>query len=280
MSAETVSLCRFLYGIPLVLLGYIVSRHFWKYRNSFLRYFCVRSSFVCHTNGGEHLAGCSLSSKNFAVAVIYTKTEAIFTALLAFVLLFQNFLLCGMDWHLHYFSRTPLTSLQRKHWIFRSEKSFNTKAHYQGIASGFFFGISAAFVKYSFTFLEGNSSITKAVLPYWWRLLYVFLLLPCILETKMELLRFCKTKNTNAHWHLFRAWSFCGFFFHDIRGVCQNSGQIEFSLLGFSVSIVFKRKNLYEWNTLVWLLWRWEQHCFCLHKNLQKIELIIFYCFL
>lgn len=251
MSAETVSLCRFLYGIPLVLLGYIVSRHFFGNTEILSPLFFVCVLLLSVTQMVANILLVALfHQKNFAVAVIYTKTEAIFTALLAFVLLSEFPSLVGWIGIFTTFLGLLLTSFAKENIGYSAlKKSFQHKSSYQGIASGIFFGVSAALVKYSFTFLEGNSSITKAVFTLLMALIVqVFLLLPYVFwKRKMELFEILQKPKIPMLIGTFSGLgSFLWFFAFSMTYVAyvKTLGQIEF-LFGILVSIVFFKEKIY-----------------------------------
>lgn len=164
LSPETVSLCRFLYGIPLVAAAYIIGSYFFGDVNIIsINFFIWIFIFAASQIVANALLIALFHHKNFAVSITFIKSETIFTTIMAFVFLSEKLSIIEASGVIIAFTGLLITSFARQKASPEAvEKSLSYKGTYLGLLSGFFFAITAIAIKTAFTFLETDVTFMRS----------------------------------------------------------------------------------------------------------------------
>jgi len=251
-SSETVSLARFLYGIPIVLTGYFIGKYFYgSVEILSLQFFFWVFIFALTQIIANTLLIALFHQKNFAVSITYIKTETLFTALLAFLFLSEYLSFFGWLGVIIAFFGLVLASFAKEKIGFMALKnSLHQKSSYLGILSGFLFAIAVIAIKNSFLFLETSSIFMKSS----------FSLLVALCMQTLFLIFYVSWKKKDEFFTIIKSpkipfiigtlsgvGSFFWFFAFAITSVAfvKTLGQIEF-LLGVLISVYFFKEKIYQ----------------------------------
>lgn len=252
LSSETVSMCRFLYAIPVVALGYLIGKYFLGNVEILSFEFFLWTTFFGFS---QIIANALLVSlfheKNFAVAITYIKTETIFTAILAFFFLSETLSILGWLGVIVAFIGLILTSFAKERVTFRAlQKSLFQKSTYKGLIAGLFFAVAVITIKTSFQYIESETIFMESLFALLIALItQVILLLPYILwKRKYEFIHILQNPKIPFLIGTFSGLgSFFWFFAFALTYVAyvKTLGQIEF-LLGIVISAYYLKEKIYK----------------------------------
>jgi drug/metabolite transporter (DMT)-like permease len=156
ISATAVSFARFFYAIPIVLIGFLAMQHFYGgieiLSSSFFVFAFLAAIFQILANT---LLVSLFKEKNFAVAISFIKSEAIFIAILAVVFLTEiPSFWGGVGVFLAFLGLMVSALAKEKISVMRLWKALLTKGAYIGLSSGFFFALAVVCIKKSFVFVD------------------------------------------------------------------------------------------------------------------------------
>ncbi len=252
LSPETVSLARFLYGIPIIIIVYSIGESFYGSVeiSSFYFYIWILIFSVTQIIANSLLVSL-FHKKNFAVSITYIKTETIFAAILAILFLSENISFVAWIGVLIAFFGLILSSFSKNKIGFSAlKKSIHQKSSYIGILSGLLFAIAVLSIKSSFSYLDTESVFMKSsfslliALP----IQAVFLISYIFWKKKTELLEIIKNpKIPFLTGTLSGIGSFFWFFAFAITHIVyvKTLGQIEF-ILGILISAYYFKEKIYK----------------------------------
>ncbi|MBU4406313.1 MAG: DMT family transporter [Candidatus Altiarchaeota archaeon] len=183
LSSETVTLCRFLFGLPVIIVGYLIGKSLYGgVRILSLEFFFWVVLFAIAQILATSLLISLFHHKNFTVSVTYIKSEAIFVAFLGLAFLSEQIPLMGWLGIIIAFSGLLLASFAKERIGLTSiKKSFQRKSSYIGLTSGLLFAITTVAIKRSFVFLETDTVFMKSLFALMFSYpIEVALLLPII----------------------------------------------------------------------------------------------------
>lgn len=165
IGKEAVSLCRFMFGLPIVLLGYGIARNFYGDVSITSGYFFA---WIVIFSVAQITATALLVSlfkyKNFAVSITFKKAEGMFATILGLTVLSEHLSLQGWVGICVAFSGLLLASLAKEKIGWASLKqAFGQKSSYIGLLSGLLFAVSAITIKKSFAHLETDSTVMQSI---------------------------------------------------------------------------------------------------------------------
>jgi len=250
LGSEAVNLSRFLPALPIMIIFYSISKNFGNVViNS--KYFFIYIFFLAIAQAlASYLSIILYKYKNFAVAVAFTKTETLFTAILAAYLLSEK--LNPIAWVGIIISMVGLflASLAKNKKINNSfKKTFLNKNIFLGLFSGLIFSIGAISAKGAMNLLTADHVILKAIFSLTIALIIqTIILIPISLfKNKQDLVNifqkpilpivigFCSALGTVC-------WFFAFALIH--TAYVKTVGQIEFILSIFVSLFIFKEKIL------------------------------------
>lgn len=183
LSSETITLCRFLFGIPVIVAGYLIGRSLYGgVRIISPEFFFWVFLFAIAQILATALLISLFHHKNFTVSITYIKSEAIFVTFLGIAFLSEHIPLMGWLGIIVAFSGLLLASFAKERvGLAAIKNSFRQKSSYIGLASGLLFAITSVTIKRSFVFLETDTVFLKAFFtPMFAYPLEVALILPFI----------------------------------------------------------------------------------------------------
>jgi drug/metabolite transporter (DMT)-like permease len=158
-----VSLCRFLYGLPIITLIYFVTSHFYGkveiVSSEFFLWIFLFS--ICQITANT-LWVLLFNHKNFAVSISYIKIETIFVAIFGGLFLAEKISIVGWAGIITAFLGLFLTTLAKeKIRIKNLQQSLFQKSPYIGLSAGIIFAVATIAAKKSFLFLESDFVILQ-----------------------------------------------------------------------------------------------------------------------
>jgi len=191
-----VSLCRFLYGLPIITVIYFVASHFYGkveiVSSEFFLWILLFS--ICQITANT-LWVSLFNHKNFAVSISYIKIETIFVAIFGGLFLAEKISILGWAGIIIAFLGLFFTTLAKeKIGIKNLQQSLFQKSSYIGFSAGIIFAVATIAAKKSFVFLEADAILLKSTFALWCTLIMqVFILLPfAFLMHKKNLLEIFK----------------------------------------------------------------------------------------
>jgi len=251
-GSETVTLCRFLFGLPVIVVGYLIGQSIYGgVRILSPEFFLWIVIFATAQILATALFISLFHHKNFMVSVTYIKSEAIFITFLGILFLSEHLSLLGWLGIIVAFSGLLLASFAKERIGFTAIKnSFRQKSSYLGLLSGLFFAMTAVAVKKSLIFLEAGQLFMKPVFALTFSYsLEVALLLPIIfLKRRDELSGVLKDPRIPFFIGVFSAFgSFFWVFAYALAYVAYVTivGKVEFILITL-ISIFYFKERVYK----------------------------------
>ena len=165
LSSETVSLARFLYGIPVVAIGLIIAAYTTRLPQvTSYQFFVYIAGFGMFQILANTLLVSLFKEKNFAISLSFIKSEAIFIAIIAFSFLGEvPSIIAGTGITLAFIGLMVSSLAKEKISISKLVTAFSTKGAYIGLSSGLFFALAVVCIKKSFLFVLAPSISTLSL---------------------------------------------------------------------------------------------------------------------
>ena len=165
VSAEAVSLARFLYALPVTIAVYFIAKNIWGEvdisSNSFFYFIFLFAIFQALAT---FFFAALFNYKNFAVSVTFIKTEIIFVAILG--ILFLNEQIAPLGWIgmlISFLGLILATFAKSKIKLNNFKKAFQGGGVYLGLLSALSFSIAVVLIKHAMSFLETDILIMKSI---------------------------------------------------------------------------------------------------------------------
>ncbi len=250
LSPLSVSFCRFLYGLPIsslaMLIAWVVLGDVGNVSLSFYLWVTVFSIAQIAANA---LLIALFSYKNFAVSITYSKTEGMFTALLAVFVLGEFLPVEGWLGIALAFVGLFVASLAQKRVRLNAILgSFAETSTLLGLASGVLFAIATVCIKHAFSFIDTEQPLMRPIYSLFVaQVIQVLILLPYLLIRKRWQLKYIITQPFYPSIvGLFSGLgSMCWFLAFSIAfvGYVKTLGQLEF-LLSVLVSVFYFKEKV------------------------------------
>jgi len=252
LSSETITLCRFLFGLPVIIVGYLIGKSLYGgVRILSLEFFFWVVLFAVAQILATALLISLFHHKNFTVSITYVKSEAMFVTFLGIVFLSEQIPFLGWLGIIIAFLGLLLASFAKERIGFTAiKKSFQRKSSYLGLLSGLLFAMAAIAVKSSFIFLEAGQLFMKPVFILMFSYSFeVALLLPIIfLKRRDELSKILRDPRIPFFIGVFSAFgSFFWTFAYVLAYVAYVTivGKVEF-ILSTLISIFYFNEKVYK----------------------------------
>ena len=252
VSSDGVSLARFLYALPVMVIIYFVARQFWGdveiMSNSFFFYAFLFAIF-------QALATFFLAElfhyKNFAVSVTLIKTEVIFLAILGILFLGEQIVPLGWLGIAISLLGLIIASLAKaKIELKNIKEAFKGKGVYFGVSSAISFAIAIVLIKHAMTLLSADILIMRPIFA----LLIVLMMQVSFMfpiayfKNKSGVIAILKNPLFPALSGLSSAFaSVFWFWAYAIANVTYVKvvGQVEF-IIGVLISLIFFKEKIYK----------------------------------
>ena len=252
LSSETVTLCRFLFGLPVIIVGFFIGQRLYGgVRILSPEFFFWVVLFAVAQILATALLISLFHHKNFMVSITYTKSEAIFITFLGIIFLSEQISPAGWLGIIVAFSGLLFASFAKERvGLSTIKNSFQQKSSYLGLLSGLLFAMAAIAVKRSFIFLEAGQLFMKPVFVLMFSYTFeVALLLPIIfLKRRDELSEILKDPRIPFFIGVFSAFgSFFWTFAYALAYVAYVTivGKVEF-ILSTLISIFYFNEKVYK----------------------------------
>ncbi len=165
IGAETVSFTRFLFGLPIVAIFYLLTSDYLGNvkilsNNYFIWIFVFSVTQIIANALLIHL----FKYKNFAVSISFTKIEPVFVAIMASAIIPERLSIIGILGITISFLGIMFASLAKEKLNLRNiQLSFKAKSTYIGLLSGLLFAIAVIAIKIAFQYLEADNKLSKPI---------------------------------------------------------------------------------------------------------------------
>lgn len=252
VSADGVSLARFLYALPVMIIVYFIAKNIWGEVEILSNYFFLFAFlFAIFQALATFLLAELFHYKNFAVSVTFIKTEVAFLAVLGILFLGEHIPPMGWLGIIISFFGLILASLSKSQIKLENIKeAFRGMGVYLGILCAISFAFAVVLVKQAMMFLATDILVMKAIFT---------LLVTLIMQVSfMFPISYLKNKESaiailkKPFWPALSGFSSAlgsifWFWAYSLANVAYVKvvGQIEF-ILGVLISVFFFKEKIYK----------------------------------